>query len=173
MLAAGGELRFMCDADLSMRPIQIPRFVGCVPATCDIAIGSREVSGAHRIGEPVHRHVMGRGFNWLVRATTLSGIRDTQCGFKLFSARAAQAVFPLVQASGWAFDIEVLALARALGLRIQEVPVDWYYGPVSRVSLLRDTVGMTRELLAIRRRTRSCAHDDDAGRAADAGERHG
>ncbi len=157
MAAARGDLRFMCDADLSTPPAQISRFLAVVPATCDIAIGSREVPGARRIGEPAYRHLMGRAFNWLVRATTLAGIADTQCGFKMFSARAARLVFPLVQTSGWAFDVEVLAVARALGLRIREVPVDWRYEAVSRISPLKDTVGMTRELLAIRRRVRSGA----------------
>jgi dolichyl-phosphate beta-glucosyltransferase len=155
MLASTGTLRFMCDADLSMPPREIQRFIDAVPATSDVAIASRELPGAVRIGEPHLRHWMGRGFNWLVRTTTLPGIQDTQCGFKMFSASAAEAIFPRVTTDGWAFDIEVLGLARQLGLRVLEIPVEWHYGAVSRVSPVRDTVRMTRELWAIRRRLRS------------------
>jgi len=155
MLAARGDLRFMCDADLSMPPREIARFIDAVPATSDVAIGSRELPGAVRVAEPTHRHWMGRGFNWLVRATTLPGIHDTQCGFKMFSAAAAEAIFPQVTTDGWAFDIEVLAIARHLGLRVREIPVEWHYGAVSRVSPVRDALGMTRELWAIRRRMRN------------------
>lgn len=155
MLAARGDLRFMCDADLSMPPQEIRRFIEAVPTTADVAIASRELPGAVRIAEPWHRHWMGRGFNWLVRATTLPGIHDTQCGFKMFSAAAAVEIFPRVTTDGWAFDIEALALARHLGLRVREIPVEWHYGAVSRVSPVRDAVGMTRELWAIRRRMRS------------------
>lgn len=154
MLATRAELRFLCDADLSMPPAHLARFLELVPDACDIAIGSREAPGARRIGEPAYRHVMGRAFNWLVRATVKTEIDDTQCGFKLFSGRAADAVFPHVRSDGWAFDVEVLALARATGFRIREVPIDWYFRPVSRVRPVRDTIGMTRDLMAIRRRLR-------------------
>ena len=154
MLAARMRLRFMCDADLSMSLAQLSRFTAIVPRDCDIAIASREAPGARRVGEPLRRHLMGRAFNWLVRLTTLPGIHDTQCGFKMFSAEAAEAVFPLVRAAGWAFDVEVLALARLLGFRVREVPIEWRHGAVSRISPARDAVGMTRELLSIRRRTR-------------------
>ncbi len=158
MLASQADLRFMCDADLSMPPREIRRFIEAVPDRCDIAIASRELPGSIRIDEPPYRHWMGRGFNWLVRLTTLPGISDTQCGFKMFSAAAAEAVFPHVTTDGWAFDIEVLGLARQMGLRVLEIPVEWHYGAVSRVSPVRDTVGMTRELWAIRRRLRSNHH---------------
>jgi dolichyl-phosphate beta-glucosyltransferase len=154
MLASAGELRFMCDADLSMPPREIRRFIDAVPSAGDVAIASRELPGAVRIGEPHLRHWMGRGFNWLVRTTTLSGLQDTQCGFKMFSASAAEAIFTRVTTDGWAFDIEVLGIARQLDLRVIEIPVEWHYGVVSRVSPVRDTIGMTKELLAIRRRLR-------------------
>ncbi|HUF46223.1 MAG TPA: dolichyl-phosphate beta-glucosyltransferase [Vicinamibacterales bacterium] len=159
MLAARGRLRFMCDADLSMRPHELPSFLALVPDRCDVAIASRELAGARRVGEPRHRHWMGRLFNWLVRTTTLPGLQDTQCGFKLFTAQAVEAVFPKVQTEGWAFDIEVLAVARRLGLSIDEVPIEWHYGAESRISPIRDAIGMTRELFAIRRRVRAIDRD--------------
>jgi dolichyl-phosphate beta-glucosyltransferase len=120
----------------------------------DVAIGSREGHGARRIGEPIVRHLAGRAFNYLVQHLMLAGIEDTQCGFKMFTARAVEAIFPRVTIEGWAFDIEVLHIARARGLRIVEVPIEWHYGRESRLSLTRDGAAMFRELLRIRRRAR-------------------
>jgi glycosyltransferase involved in cell wall biosynthesis len=150
LLAAAGELRFMCDADLSMPIAELPRFLALVPAQCDIAIGSREGIGARRVGEPAHRHWTGRMFNALVQLGTIGGIRDTQCGFKMFSRAAVERVFPRTTIDGWAFDIEVLSIARRQGLRIVEVPIEWHYREHSRVSLLRDSVRMARDVLRVR-----------------------
>jgi dolichyl-phosphate beta-glucosyltransferase len=155
ILAARGQWAFMCDADLSMPPRELPRFLALVPDAADIALGSRELAGARRIGEPAHRHWLGRGFNGAVRLLALPGIQDTQCGFKLFSRSAVQQVFPLVTTDGWAFDIEVLVIARELGLRLVEVPVEWHYGEESRVSLLSTPIEMASELWRIRRRARA------------------
>ena len=150
LMAAQGNLRFMCDADLSMPAAELRRFMPIVPASCDIAIGSREVPGARRVGEPVHRHRMGRVFNGLVKTLALPGIEDTQCGFKMFSASAVRAICPLMTLNGWAFDLEMLFIARRLGLRIVEVPIEWHYRDQSRISPLRDSIRMTRDLLKIR-----------------------
>ena len=111
LLAATGELRFMCDADLSMPLSELPRFLAMVPAQCDIAIGSREGIGSNRVGEPAYRHAMGRAVSTLVKAIVLPGINDTQCGFKLFTSNAVEAVFPMTTIAGWAFDVEVLSIA--------------------------------------------------------------
>jgi glycosyltransferase involved in cell wall biosynthesis len=150
LLGARGDLRFMCDADLSMPVNELPRFLDAVPARADVAIGSREGVGARRVGEPVHRHWMGRIFNTLVRAGTVMGISDTQCGFKLFSARAVETIFPHVTIEGWAFDIEVLTIARRRGLRIMELPIEWHYREHSRVSLARDSFRMARDVFRVR-----------------------
>ena len=83
----------------------------------DVLIGSREAHGAVRVGEPWSRHAIGRVFNWIVKLLVLRGIDDTQCGFKLFSGRAAQALFPLQRLDGFGFDVEILFLARRAGLR--------------------------------------------------------
>ena len=80
------------------------------------------------------------------------GINDTQCGFKMFTAGAVAAIFPFVQVDGWAFDIEVLYLARMRGLRIVEVPIEWHYRRESRINLVRDGARMLRDLMAIRAR---------------------
>ena len=86
------------------------------------------------------------------------GINDTQCGFKMFTASAVEAIFPLVRVDGWAFDIEALYMARVRGLRIVEVPIEWHYRRDSRINLLRDGAGMLADLFAIRARARRGAY---------------
>ena len=152
LLAAGSQYRFICDADLSMPIAELPRFLPPEAGEFDIAIGTREGAAARRVGEPIYRHLMGRLFNHIVRWIALPGIHDSQCGFKMFTAGAVAAVFPLVTVDGWAFDVEVLTIARAKGLRVREVPIEWHYRADSRLSMLRDGFGMFRELLRIRAR---------------------
>jgi glycosyltransferase involved in cell wall biosynthesis len=154
LLAAGGTRRFLCDADLSMPPAQITRFLDVLPSQCDIAIGSREGEGAVRVGEPFHRHLLGRIFNTLVRATVLPGIQDTQCGFKMFTAAAAEAVLPTTAIEGWSFDVELLASARAQGWRIREVPIEWHYGQASKLRVVPHSLQMLRDLRQIRAKVR-------------------
>jgi glycosyltransferase involved in cell wall biosynthesis len=151
LLASRGELRFICDADLSMPVHEITRFLAAVPAECDVAIGSREGTGAKRIGEPVHRHLMGRAFNGLVRAVLLPGVPDTQCGFKLFTARAVQSIFPATTIDGWAFDAEALYIARLQGWRVKTIPIEWHYRDHSRVSTFRDPWQMLADVYQVRR----------------------
>jgi dolichyl-phosphate beta-glucosyltransferase len=158
LLAAGGRLRFLCDADLSMPPGEIVRFLAAVPSRCDIGIGSREGPGAKRVGEPLHRHLLGRVFNTLVRALVLPGIQDTQCGFKLFTAEAVAAVLPTTTIDGWSFDVELLAGARAQGWRICEVPIEWHYGQASKLRVLPHSIQMLRDLWYIRGRVRRGAY---------------
>ena len=150
MMQATGRYRFLCDADLSMPPEHIPRFLPPQLEGVDVAIGSREAPGARRIDEPWHRHLMGRVFNALVRLLALPGIADSQCGFKCFTARAAEAVFPLQRTDGFGFDAEVLFLARRRGMRLQEVPIDWHYQPESKVRPMRDTFQMVADLVRLR-----------------------
>ncbi|MBI3953627.1 MAG: glycosyltransferase family 2 protein [Chloroflexi bacterium] len=150
MLAARGRYRFLADADLSMPIEQVERFLPPKLEDCDVAIGSREAPGARRIGEPRRRHLVGRGFNLLVRLLALPGIRDSQCGFKLFTAAAAEALFPLQRLQGWGFDVEVLYLARLQRRRLVEVPIDWYHREESKVRLFPDSLRMLGDLLLIR-----------------------
>ena len=157
LLAAAGARRFLCDADLSMPPAQIARFLAVLPSQCDIAIGSREGPGAVRVGEPWLRHVLGRVFNVLVRLMVLPGIQDTQCGFKLFTAEAAQAVLPTTAIEGWSFDVELLASARVQGWRIREVPIEWHYGQASRLRVVPHSIEMFRDLWRVRAKMRAGA----------------
>ena len=150
MLCTTGEYRFLCDADLSMPIEQVSRFLPPATSQFDIAIGSREVTGARRIGEPRRRHIMGRIYNLLVRVLAVPGFADTQCGFKCFRGQVAQKYFPFQTLYGFAFDVEILFLASKGRLRIQEVPIDWYYRPKSKVSPVRDSLAMSRDILKIR-----------------------
>lgn len=154
MLLAQGEYRFLCDADLAMPIEQVERFLPSARNDFDIAIGSREVTGAHRFNEPAYRHLMGRVFNLVVRLVAVPGIQDTQCGFKCFRAAAAEALFPRQTIDGFAFDVEILYLARRMGLRLVEVPIEWHHDPRSKVSPLQDTARMFWEAVKVRLKKR-------------------
>lgn len=165
MLAGQGDYLFICDADLAMPIEEIAKFLP--PAvhhnSYEIAIASREATGAVRYNEPVYRHIMGRVFNLLVQLLAVPEIQDTQCGFKCFTRSAAQVVFPLARIDGWGFDVELLYIARRKGMRLIEVPIHWYYQTDSRIRPGADTVNMVRELLKIRRNGRDGLYDDSAG----------
>ncbi|MDP6548781.1 MAG: glycosyltransferase family 2 protein [Dehalococcoidia bacterium] len=150
MLAASGQYRFLCDADLSVPIEQVERFLPPQTEGIDIAIGSREAPGARRIGEPNRRHLMGRIFNSLVRFLAVPRLRDTQCGFKCFRGEIVPDLFQRQTMDGFAFDVEVLFLARKAGLTMREIAVDWYYREFSKVRPVRDSLYMTLDLLKIR-----------------------
>lgn len=164
MLHAGGDYRFICDADFSMPVDQVNRFFPPLLTGVDVAIASREAAGAVRYNEPAYRHIVGRAFNTLVRWAALPELHDTQCGFKCFTAKAAEQLFSRQTISGWSFDVEVLFIARLLGYVIHEVPIPWYFNPQSRVKVLRDSLQMGADLLRIRRNARqgkyNAAHPD-------------
>jgi len=168
MLMGQGDYLFICDADLAMPIEEIAKFLppALKRGAYDIAIASREAPGAVRIDEPVYRHVMGRVFNFLVRVLAVSGIQDTQCGFKMFTRDSARLTFALQKLDGWSFDVEVLYIARRHNLRLVEIPIRWYYQTDSRVRPIQDTINMVRELLKIRRNGRQGMYDGEAPAAA-------
>ena len=97
---------------------------------------------------------MGRVFNFIVRVLAVPGFADTQCGFKCFTAEAAELVFRKQTMSGWGFDVEVLFIALHHGLKVVEVPVNWYYMENSRVNPVKDTFSMLREVVKVRQNAR-------------------
>lgn len=150
MLQAKGEYRFFADADLSM-PIEfLDAFLPNSNPDFDIAIASRQIKGARRFNEPRLRYLMSRVFNLATRSLIAPGLSDTQCGFKCFRAHAAEELFPLQQLTGFSFDIEILFLAQKKGLKIRQVPIDWYYQGESKVQRLRDANLMLKDILLIR-----------------------
>ncbi len=153
MLAAQGEYRFMCDADLAMPIDHLSDFLKYMSEGHDIVIGSRQIAGANRYGEPQSRHLLGRAFNKLVQMLAVRGFHDTQCGFKCFSAVAADALFPLQRTTGWGFDVELLFLAKKRGMRVLEIPIDWRHDSDSRLDPLPAGLNMLRDVLAVRWRS--------------------
>ena len=154
MLEGTGAYRFICDADLSMPIAELTKFLPPAVTGCDVAIGSREVAGSRRFNEPPYRHFQGRVFSNLVKLFALPGFEDTQCGFKCFSAAAAEDLFSVQVFDGMSFDVEVLYIAVQRGYRVQEIPIDWYYRAESRVNPIADPVRMLSDILKIRRNWR-------------------
>ncbi len=154
MLAASGEFRLLCDADLSVPIAQVERLLPPQCAGVAVAVGSREAPGAARYGEPGRRHLMGRVYNTLARRLATPGLADTQCGFKCFNAAAADLLFGHATINGFSYDVEVLHLARRSGLTVAEIGVDWHYREHSKVRPLRDAFSMALDLLRIRWRHR-------------------
>jgi glycosyltransferase involved in cell wall biosynthesis len=156
---ARGDYLFMCDADLSMPIEEISKFIPPQLQEVDIAIASREAHGSVRIDEPQYRHITGRVFNAMIRLLVLPGLQDTQCGFKCIRAAVANDIFPYQTLTGWAFDVELLYIARRHGYTIVEIPIDWYFNDDSKISVVRDSLRMFLDLLKIRRNARRGLYD--------------
>ena len=136
MLEARGQRRLMTDADLSTPIEELERFLEMMDRGFDVVIGSRALPGANiEVHQPWFRENMGRLYNLFVRALAVPGLRDTQCGFKLWSAAAARDAFAPARLDGFSFDVEALYLARKRGYRIAEVPVTWRNDAATRVGL--------------------------------------
>ena len=116
-----------------------------------VAIGSQRLPDSDvRVHQPWHLENMGKVFNLVVQALVMGGIKDTQCGFKCFSAKAAKMIFSHGRLNGLSFDAEALFIVRKLGYRIVEVAVVWINSPASRVHILRDPLRMFTDLWKIR-----------------------
>jgi len=154
MLEADGQLLLMTDADQSTPLYEIEKLFPFVEDGCDVVIGSRDLPDSEIVAQPLMRRFMGRALRWLRGRLMLADISDTQCGFKLFTRRAARAIFQRARTNGFAFDCEALLLARKLGYRVKEVGVVWCNDPDSRVRPVRDSCRMLASLVAIRWRLR-------------------
>lgn len=156
MLAARGQIRVMCDADGSMPPEELPKLLAPIVACkAEIAIGSRYVDGAKTdVKQPFYRVLWSRLCNRVIQKSLVPGVRDTQCGFKAFTAEAARDLFRYGRIDGWAFDLEILALARRRGFSIAEIGVEWKDDGRSRVNPLKDMWKVIREALTIRKNLR-------------------
>jgi dolichyl-phosphate beta-glucosyltransferase len=151
MLAARGDYRFICDADLSMPIEEIVQFLPPHVNGHDVIIATREGKGARRVGEPAYRHLMGRINNWIIKLAAVRGFEDTQCGFKMFSRQAAEDLFGVQQMIGIGFDIELLFVAKRRGYTIKQVPITWYFDADSRMRLVGDSLNLLVEIWQIRR----------------------
>ncbi len=162
MLAAHGDYRFFLDVDLSMPIDQVNRFLPPALPDMQIAIASREGEGAIRYDEPSYRHLIGRGFNNLVRLLALPNLHDSQCGFKCFRGDVADVLFPMQTIMGWTFDVEILYIAHLKGYPVVEIPIPWYHNPQSKVRVGKDSIQMARDLLSIRRNGQKGAYSNPA-----------
>ncbi|HSY38194.1 MAG TPA: dolichyl-phosphate beta-glucosyltransferase [Polyangia bacterium] len=152
MLAARGALVMMCDADGSTPAVEIPRLLQPIlDGRAAVAIGSRYLPGAAPPDQPLWRRLWSRLGNLFIQRTLVPGVRDTQCGFKAFTAPVAKDLFSRATIDGWAFDLEVLALARRLGHCVVEVGVAWKDDRRSRVRPWRDLWRVIGEAAAIKR----------------------
>ena len=155
MLAATGEHRLFTDADLSAPIEELPKLRARLSPSCQVVIGSRAVAGSViEEHQPGRRETMGRVYNRLLQFVALRGLHDTQCGFKLFTAAAAEACFRPLRTMRFGFDAEVLLRARKLNLGIAEVPVRWGHREDSRVSAMRDSLRTLYELMVLRFKVR-------------------
>lgn len=157
MLDARGELRLMCDADSGASLGSLPLLLDAI-GEVDVAIGSRVARGAlvtHQ--QPLRRRLVGWPFIALTRTLMREPASDVYCGFKLWRAGAAEAVFSRQRLDGWVFDAEALGLARRLGFRIREVGIVWADREGSKLSIPRVLGPAVRELLAARRNVRGQA----------------
>jgi dolichyl-phosphate beta-glucosyltransferase len=153
IMQAQGELILFDDADGATPIAEIERLERAIQNGADVAIGSRAlVSSETTVKALWYRKVAGRVFNSFANLLLVPGIEDTQCGFKLFRRHAAHQIFSHVRTERFAFDVEVLYLARKFGFRVAEEPVNWSEVPGSRINLASDSVTMFVALLKLRLR---------------------
>ncbi|OLF07071.1 hypothetical protein BU204_35940 [Actinophytocola xanthii] len=150
MCAARGKLVLFADADQSTPIEQFDRLAALIDAGFDVVAGSRAAQGATVSGKSLTRRVLSRGLRAVVSRGFGITVTDTQCGFKLFTKDAAQELFSTQLVNGFSFDLEVLYLARHLGYRVAEVPVEWIDAPGSTVDAAKVSMQFLRDLLRIR-----------------------
>jgi dolichyl-phosphate beta-glucosyltransferase len=154
VLASHGELVLLCDADLSTPIEDLERLEARLPET-DLVLGSRGAAGADvTVHQPFYREAMGKSFNLIIRALGVRGLRDTQCGFKLLRGDVARELFGELTIERFAFDVELVWLARRRGYRISEVGVRWANSRASKVDPVVDSLRMLRDVLLFRWRHR-------------------
>ncbi len=151
VLSSQGDLLLISDADMSTPIEELERLIPFIHRGFDVVIGSRGLEESDIVvRQPWYRQNMGKIFNLIVRVLVIGGIRDTQCGFKLFKGDVSRTLFAKGRIDGFSFDVEILALARKAGYEIKEVPVRWVNSPNSKVRLMRDPIRMFLELFKIR-----------------------
>jgi dolichyl-phosphate beta-glucosyltransferase len=151
MLASRGRYVLFSDADLSTPIAELDRLLREARRGHDVVIGSRALRNSHiDVHQPFYRELMGKVFNLILRSLGLSRFRDTQCGFKLFSRKAVQAIFPLIRIQRFAFDVEILLIAERLGFKVKQVPGHWRESLPSKVSLFRDSTRMFLDVIRVR-----------------------
>jgi len=148
---ASGSWILISDADLST-PIEELLTLEACNKNAAVIIGSRALPDSDlKKRQPFYREIMGRVFNFLVQSLVFPGIKDTQCGFKLFRADIAKKLFAHRHIDGFAFDVEILFLARKYGHNVIETPVVWINDEASRVNPIRNSIQMFFDIIKIRK----------------------
>ncbi len=151
MLRAEGAYLLLSDADLAAPIEEVEKLLAAVSNDVPIAIGSRPLARSSiEIHQPKYREIMGRMANKLIQWMGIRGIRDTQCGFKLYEAGVARKIFSRCKLDGFSFDFEALMIAIDLGYRIAEVPIRWAHQEGSKVVFWRDYPRALRDLVRLR-----------------------
>lgn len=151
MLAARGKYVLFDDADNSTPIEEVGRLLAKLSKDgYDIAIGSRAADGAQEANRSLMRKVLSGGLRWIVRNVLRIGVRDTQCGFKLFTQAAAKRLHSAQTIMGFSFDLEILYLASKWGYKIAEVPVTWVDAPGSKVDTRKEAQRFLRDLTHIK-----------------------
>ncbi|MEX2244705.1 MAG: dolichyl-phosphate beta-glucosyltransferase [Fimbriimonadaceae bacterium] len=151
MLETEAEWLLFSDADLAAPIEELEKLWGAVEKGPKIAIGSRPLKESRlEVRQPWYREMAGRSFNLMVQLFAVRGIKDTQCGFKLFRQDVARDVFLRCKLDGFGFDFESLLIARDLGYEIAEVPIRWSHQEGSKVNMVRDGLRMLAELVKLR-----------------------
>lgn len=150
MLSARSSLALMTDVDLSTPLEEIVRLHAALEAGLDVAFGSRALEDSQvLVHQPFHREHMGKAFNLGIRMLLRVPWRDTQCGFKLFRLPTTRELFERQRVEGFAFDVELLVMARKLGLSVEEIPVRWIDNPDTRVGIVSGSTRMALDVLRI------------------------
>ncbi len=135
---AKGRMVLFSDADNATPAAELDRLIECLEAGADVAIGSRAADGAEVENRSFVRRTLTGGLRWVVRMGLGIGVRDTQCGFKLFTSPAARRIAAAQTIDGFSFDLEVLHLAERFGYEIDEVAVRWFDAPGSKVDTRKE-----------------------------------
>lgn len=150
LLEATGDIRVFMDADNSTTVDHITSFLPYFEQGFDVVIGSRRIEGSNiAVHQSFIRDFLGGVFRFIVHTLVPLHVTDSQCGFKAFTARAAETIFPKQTIDRWAFDVEILALARKFGFKIKEAPVRWVNDGASTVKF-SGMVHMLIEILQVR-----------------------
>ena len=151
MLAAGGQYLLFADADNSTPIEEITKLLHKLECEgYDVAVGSRALAGAEEANRSLMRRVLSGGLRWLVQNIFRIGVKDTQCGFKMYTRAAAHRLHTTQTLKGFSFDLEILYLAVKFGYRIAEVPVAWVDAPGSKVDTRKEAQRFLRDLLKIK-----------------------
>jgi dolichyl-phosphate beta-glucosyltransferase len=150
MLSGEKKWLLFSDADLSTPIEEIEKFEKYIDQYL-IIIASRNLKESQiKIKQPKIRSTLGKIFPFVVNLFTIRGIKDTQCGFKLFRKDVAEKIFPLQTSKRFAFDVEVLFIAKKHGYKIKEIPVIWINALGSKVDPIKDSISMFFDLIRFR-----------------------